>query len=278
MNGNICDYGCGQEANFKLKNGKYCCSDSHNKCPNMKKKNSFGNKGKKFSNERKENISNGLKGRKLTLEHKQKLSKSHIGKTPWNKGIPCSDKTKQKISRGNTGKTVTKSTRIKLSETLKGVQKSKEHRKRISEARMGKYTGKDNPFYGKKHTKETIKKMVSHPNRIEFYKKQKEYMINGGASYLNSCISNPSKPQVELYNMILELCPYAILNYPCLNYSIDIAIPFLNIAIEYDEPYWHQDKESDERRQKKLEEEGWIFIRFETLPKKENLYEFFRIY
>jgi len=36
----ICDFGCGQEANYQLKNGKWCCSKSWNSCPSMRKKNS----------------------------------------------------------------------------------------------------------------------------------------------------------------------------------------------------------------------------------------------
>ena len=39
---NICDFGCGQEATYKLKNGKYCCSKHHQSCPEQKKKNSNG--------------------------------------------------------------------------------------------------------------------------------------------------------------------------------------------------------------------------------------------
>lgn len=30
---NICDYGCGQEAKYKFKNGKECCSDTYLRCP-----------------------------------------------------------------------------------------------------------------------------------------------------------------------------------------------------------------------------------------------------
>lgn len=37
-----CDYGCDNEAHYQLKNGKWCCSDSYNKCPEIKKKNSNG--------------------------------------------------------------------------------------------------------------------------------------------------------------------------------------------------------------------------------------------
>ena len=36
----LCDYGCGQEAKYQLKNGKWCCSKSSNSCPVNKKKNS----------------------------------------------------------------------------------------------------------------------------------------------------------------------------------------------------------------------------------------------
>lgn len=32
----ICDYGCGREAKYQFKNGKWCCEDYHNKCPEAK--------------------------------------------------------------------------------------------------------------------------------------------------------------------------------------------------------------------------------------------------
>lgn len=37
-----CSYGCGQEANFTLKNGKFCCSKHFNSCPSIRAKNSKG--------------------------------------------------------------------------------------------------------------------------------------------------------------------------------------------------------------------------------------------
>jgi hypothetical protein len=42
---NICQYGCRQEAKYKLKNGKLCCSDSPNKCIEKRRKDSFRKKG-----------------------------------------------------------------------------------------------------------------------------------------------------------------------------------------------------------------------------------------
>lgn len=57
-----------------------------------------------------------------------------------------------------------------------------------------------------------------------------------------------------------------------LNYSIDVAIPSLNVAIEYDCWYWHQDGEKDAKRQKEIEQQGWKFIRYrDVIPTKEKL-------
>lgn len=155
---------------------------------------------------------------------------------------------------------------------MKGKKHSEKTKKKMSKKRMGyeqpEYVKKALSEFRKGKTWEELMDVeVSKRNR----KKLSKWMKNGHAAHMNRFITNPSKPQVELYNMVLELCPYAILNYPCLNYSIDIAIPFLNIAIEYDEPYWHQNGEYDEKRQKDLEEEGWSFIRFESLPSKRNI-------
>ena len=37
-----CDYGCGQVASYMLKNGKYCCNQYPQQCPNIRVKNSSG--------------------------------------------------------------------------------------------------------------------------------------------------------------------------------------------------------------------------------------------
>jgi len=41
----LCEYGCGQEAHFQMKNNKWCCSKSWNSCPTNRSKNSGGLKG-----------------------------------------------------------------------------------------------------------------------------------------------------------------------------------------------------------------------------------------
>jgi len=181
-------------------------------------------------------------------------------------------------------------TKGKTYEEIMGNKKAKKRKDKMKKAR-----GSKNPFYGKKHSKEARKKIrfswtrerkenvrkVMKESKSEymrsFINKEKQTQMlskwckDGHAAYMNMFIKNPSKPQIELYKMVLELCPYAIINYPCLNYSIDIAIPFLEVAIEYDEPYWHQDKDYDSKRQRRLEKEGWRFIRFSSIPKKKEI-------
>lgn len=114
-----------------------------------------------------------------------------------------------------------------------------------------------NKTYEEIHGKEKAKELKSILSR-----KQTEIMKNGFAAYMNMFITNPSKPQVQLHKKLKKFFPDAILNYPCLGYSIDIAIPRLNLAIEYDGSYWHQDKEKDDNRQYILERQGWRFLRY----------------
>jgi hypothetical protein len=42
----ICDYGCGKEGKHQFKNGKWCCSESHNSCESKKERSITGNSGK----------------------------------------------------------------------------------------------------------------------------------------------------------------------------------------------------------------------------------------
>ena len=100
-------------------------------------------------------------------------------------------------------------------------------------------------------------------------------MLNGGSANANRYRRKVSKPQISLYKLVQQICPYSILNYPVYspkNYSIDIAIPHLALALEYDESWYHQDKEADIKRQKDLEEQGWRFLRYrDHVPKLEQL-------
>jgi len=238
-----CDYGCGRDAYYFFKTvNKICCSISHNQCAGLKRIQVEKRKDKlSWSSERRKKMNSYYKTNGGPM-----LGKTHT------------EETKKKISIKNKNFKHKRETKRKISRKLRGRSFSEQHKKKLSKAAKKRVEDPDSYF-----------------NSIEFRKILKKKMIDGQASYMNSFITNPSKPQVELYKMILKICPYAILNYPCLNYSIDIAIPFLEMAIEYDEPYWHQNIEADKKRQLKLEKEGWKFIRFTKVPEKIKLRRIF---
>lgn len=80
-------------------------------------------------------------------------------------------------------------------------------RKHISESRMGRFTGKDNPFYGKHHTEET-KKILSDKNsksvlmcdlngnvlrRFKSLREARDYLISSGITSNKTCQTPISK-------------------------------------------------------------------------------------
>ena len=166
--------------------------------------------------------------------------------TGWlNIGRKHTEETKRKMSENNIGKKLSEETKRKIGESNTGQKRSEEAKKKMSEARK--------------------KFFVYNPSmRDNIRKHVRNRMIEWQASYMNGFIKNPSKPQVELFNLVKKLCYCAELNYPVIevNRCIDIAIPFHKIAIEYDGSYWHQDEEKDKQRQKQIESLGWKFIRY----------------
>ncbi len=105
----LCDYGCGQEAKYKLKNGKWCCNKSHNSCPIRRRKNSESQKGHLPWNKGKTGIYSEETLRKMSEvqpwnkgkigiyseETLRKMSESKKGK----KKLPFSDLTKKRMSK-----------------------------------------------------------------------------------------------------------------------------------------------------------------------------------
>ncbi len=81
MSNVICDYGCGQEATYQFKNGKWCCSKNVMQCPINSQKTSKGlkkyfTKNKDAIEKNRENVKNFYKNE--TLEEKEKRIQKHI--------------------------------------------------------------------------------------------------------------------------------------------------------------------------------------------------------
>jgi len=122
----LCDYGCGKEAKYQFKNGKWCCEKNVNKCSEVRKKfkgknhseivrkkMSESHKGHSCSEETRIKISNALRGCVKSKETRRKLSESHIG-------YKCSEKTIEKMRESSKKENLSKETRRKLSESHKG--------------------------------------------------------------------------------------------------------------------------------------------------------------
>ena len=96
-----------------------------------------------------------LQGHLLTSGHSQScgcLQREIVSK-------PKSEEHKRKIREGNKGKMVSEDTKIKMSKAAEGRVCSEETCRKISESHKGKYDGKNNPFYGRKHSIESRKKI-----------------------------------------------------------------------------------------------------------------------
>jgi len=150
--------------------------------------------------------------------------------------------------------------------------------KRVS----GKFKGDNNPMKDpdiakksseglKKHFKEnghhckgkTYEELLGPERAAE---RIEELRISGAIG----CSMTPriSAPQKELFTLVKEVYPTAVMEYPVLGFCIDVAVPELKLAFEYDGSYWH-DEEKDKKRDALLEEMGWETIRFvDHLPQE----------
>jgi hypothetical protein len=136
--------------------------------------------------------------------------------------------------------------------------KNPERAMKISKAIKGKPSKLKGKTYLEIHGKEKAKKLIE------------DKKISGAIAC--SRMTNPSIPQLKLFELTKELYPNTILNYSVSYFCIDVAIIDKKIAIEYDGSYWHQNKEKDSIRQKEIEKLGWSFIRYtDYIPSKQEL-------
>lgn len=97
---------------------------------------------------------NPFYGKKHTKESIEKFTRN--GEDHAFYGKNHSETTKKKMSESQLGE---KNHMYGKNGYWKGKKRSEETKRKISESRKGKYNGKDNPFYGRKHTDESKEKM-----------------------------------------------------------------------------------------------------------------------
>lgn len=122
------------------------------------------------SEESKKRISQSLKGKVVSKETREKLSRANKGQIPWCAGKTgiFSNDVLNKIREKRIGFKHTEECKERISQLSKGRIPwnkgktgiySEETRKQISDKLKGRYAGENNPFYGKKHSEETKRRM-----------------------------------------------------------------------------------------------------------------------
>jgi len=140
-----CDYGCGQEAKYQFKNGKWCCSENTSSCPEVRRKNSLTSLNP--SKETRQKISNAQKGvRKGKIyedifgEEKAKhmrvlRRKNRMGCLNPMFGKPQTDDAKQKNKEAHMGE----------KNHFYGKHHTDKSKRKSRESHLGKNLGENNP-------------------------------------------------------------------------------------------------------------------------------------
>jgi len=184
---NICDYGCGREATYKFKNGKWCCSKTTTKCPYIKKINSEKNKGRVKNEEERKNISNSKKGKtraSFSNKWRENISKAGKGRLPWNKGLTKEDdiRIEKQASYGMKGK-------IHTLEWIENHKKRMLNFKHTDETKLKQSlyrienklsVGKNNPMFGKIHNNKS--KQIMSEKKKDLYDGENNPNWKGGLS------------------------------------------------------------------------------------------------
>lgn len=138
----------------------------------------------------------------------------------------------------------------KTYEEVYGEGKAKEIKNRISKSREGKYTGEDNSFYGRHHTKGT-KELISKVLKEKWLKASDEYKNKHLKKIADSLNKRPTAPEAKMIGIIDNFnLPY---KYVGNGYTfIGAKCPdFINFRskeiIEVFGDYWHRKEEERER-------------------------------
>jgi hypothetical protein len=195
----ICDYGCGQESKFKLKNGKLCCHKNYQSCPYFIKKCNVKKIGVKFSEERKENISKAKKGK--IPWNKNMIMEDRIGdKNPFY-GKIHTEETKRKISEKHRGKTISKEHKRKIRLTIEKINEKYPFFSKIEEMRYNPTNIDEIQFHCKNHNCSNSKENNGWftPTKIQFQERIRQLGKNGEDKGYLYC-SQKCKYTCPLYN------------------------------------------------------------------------------
>jgi hypothetical protein len=198
----ICDYGCGQEAKYKMTSEKLCCSDFYTKCPEIKRRNIETNRIKQKGE------ANGFYGKHHSEKTKELLRNKRIGKSFHTKKWKL-ELSKKMLGENNPfyGKTHSLKTVKIISEaqkyTIKKIQKkypifSKIEKMRYNPDKPGE---KEIQFHCKNHLCSNSKEHNGWftPTKTQLYERIRQIEFGNGGCYLYC--SNECKQTCPLYNL-----------------------------------------------------------------------------
>lgn len=266
----ICEYGCEKEANFQLRNGKWCCCEHFTKCSAFIKRANDKKKGRSWE------ILYGVekaKEMRETVSVRMKENNPMKNVEPWNKGKgkPKVEKEKRNIFGKNN--------------PMYGRQHSEEAKEKMRLKRLGNIPWNKNrtglQTMSEKEKERCRQFMINgHSEYMNSFPKPKmsektkekhrKRMLVGGAIKALQGVKKISKQELILRELVKKIFPDCSFQYKVLNYALDVAIPKYKIAIEYD-GYFHFNNEKNieyhKYRQKMIEQEGWLFLRYDIYSK-----------
>ena len=209
---------------------------------------------------------------------KQKISatKKLRGLKPW-LGKHHTEEEKRKIGLGNKGKKLSCDTRLRMSQSRKGIAPPNKGKKFTMETknkqsisaikRISKF---GIPFLGKHHS-DISKKKQSTVRKLKWDNYTEEERKTHISKLTRT--NRISKPQKELYYFLKQIFPDAQLEYFIKTEETyrfaDIGVPSLKIDFEYDGEKWHENrKEKDQQRDKELANVGWATFRINKISLK----------
>ena len=201
----LCNYGCGQEATYQFKNGKWCCSRSTNQCLYIKNKNSINSTGKKHSIKSIKKMSQSQIGKKHSEKTKQKIRESNIGRKH-------SEETKIKIGKSSTNRFFSQKTKLKMSKSQTGRKHSNKTKRKISLSNFGKkHSVKSKLKMSESSKRENLsietRKKLAIANKLTITKIQKKYPTFAKIEEMRYNPDKPGEKEIQVH------CK----NHNCLN-------------------------------------------------------------
>lgn len=238
-----------------------------------RRKLSEANKGRHPSEETRQRMSKAQKGRQYTEESRRKMSEAHKGQRHSKetrrklsealKDRYFSEEHRQKISTAKKRHIVSEETRRKISKFHKGRHLSDEHRQKLSAVRKGHLVSDETrqkiSLANKGHlvSDETRKKMsVAVKNQWSLIPKWKRRLITSSATKGMQCALeqmgiSPSSLERAIHQHLNKVGVIFEAQKEFPPYFVDIWIPELNLAVECDGTYWHNNPGSRKRDQKR---------------------------